>query len=140
MRWWSSSGSTTLVSFGVDRVVLDVDDVDAARSQARDDQVAALDVGVRGPGAERAGARVPAEVVQLVADVGHVEAADRRAVGRRVGVDVDDRQRVGLRVTVAAGVQRDDVGELLARALGGARGRRVEGRIGLQRHVALRKW
>jgi hypothetical protein len=53
--------------------------------------------------------------VQLVADVGHVEPADRGAVGRRLGVDVDDGQRVGLAVAVAAGVEGDDVGQLASR-------------------------
>jgi hypothetical protein len=55
-----------------------------------------------------------------------------------VEIDVDDGERVGLGVAVARSVERDDVGQLLSRALGGARGGRVEGRIGLQRHVALR--
>jgi len=118
----------------VDRVVLDVDDVDPARPQPGHDQVAALDVGMRRPRAQGARARVPAEVVQLVADVGHVQAPDRGAVGRRVGVDVDDGERVGLAVAVAARVERDDIGQLLGRALGGARGRGVERRIGLERH------
>ena len=60
---------------------LGVDDVDVRGAQARDEQVAALDVRMRRPRAQRRGARVPAEVVQLVADVGHVEPPGRP--GRR---------------------------------------------------------
>jgi hypothetical protein len=60
-----------------ERVVLDVDHVDPRGRQAGDHEVPALDVRVRSPRAQRARARVPAEVVQLVADVGHVEAARR---------------------------------------------------------------
>ena len=76
--------------------------------------------------------------MQLVADVGHVQAADGGAVGRRAGVDVDDGERVGAPVAVGARVERDDVGQLLRGSLGGARGGRVEGRIGLERHEGLR--
>jgi hypothetical protein len=99
-----------------ERVVLDVDDVDPRRAQPGDDEVAALDVRHRRPRAQRARARVPAEVVQLVADVRHVEAADGPPVGRRLRVDVDHRDRVRLAVAVRADVQRRDVRDLLGRA------------------------
>ena len=89
-------GLDDLDELGRARVLLDVEDVDARGAQARDEQVAALDVRVRGPRAQRRGARVPAEVVQLVADVGHVEAADERAVGRRARLEVEHGDRVRL--------------------------------------------
>src|SRR5690606_3030721 len=38
----------------------------------------------------------PAEVVQLIADVGHVGAVDHLGVGARVRVDVNRRQVVGV--------------------------------------------
>ena len=101
-------GLDDLGQLGLARVVLDVDDVDARRAQAGHEEVAALDVRVGGPGAQGGRARVPAEVVQLVADVGHVEPPDTLA-----RADVDDVQRVGL---VALGVERDDVGKVLGRA------------------------
>ena len=63
------------------RVVLDVEHVDARGAQPGHEQVAALDVRVRRPRAQRRRARVPAEVVQLVAHVGHVERG--RRPGRR---------------------------------------------------------
>ena len=83
------------------RVVLDVEHVDARAAQPGHEQVAALDVRVRRPRAERRGARVPAEVVQLVADVGHVEPADELPVGRRALLEVEHRDRVGRAVAVA---------------------------------------
>ena len=86
--------SMTLASLGCARVVLDVDDVDARGAQAGHEQVAALDVRVRRPRAQRRRARVPAEVVQLVADVGHVEPADDLAVGVRALLEVEHGQRV----------------------------------------------
>ena len=97
------------------RVLLDVEDVDPGRAQAGDEQVAALDVRMRGPRAQRRGARVPAEVVQLVAHVGHVEAPDERAVGRRALLEVEHGQRVGGAVAVRARVQGRHVGQRLRR-------------------------
>jgi hypothetical protein len=82
------------------RVVLDVDDVDVRRAQARHEQVAALHVRMRRPRAQRGRAGVPAEVVQLVADAGHVEPRDELPVGRRAGLEVDHRQRVRRAVAV----------------------------------------
>ena len=78
-----SSASIILTSFGLARIVLDVEDVDARGAQAGHDQVAALDVRVGRPRGTARRAGVPAEVVQLVADVRHVEPADRAAVRRR---------------------------------------------------------
>ena len=108
------------------RVVLDVDDVDARGAQARHEQVAALDVGMRGPRAQGRGAGVPPEVVELVADVGHVEPADDLAVGARAVLEVDDGQRVGCAVAVRARVERDDVGVGLVGRRDGVRRRGVE--------------
>ena len=122
-------GLDHLDDLGLVRVVLDVDDVDARGAQAGHEQVAALDVRVGRPRAQRRGAGVPAEVVQLVADVGHVEPADDLAVGRRAGLEVEDRQRVGRAVAVRARVQRDDVGEGLGRRAGRDGGGGVEAGI-----------
>jgi hypothetical protein len=68
-----------LDELGRARVLLDVDHVDPRAAQPGDEQVSALDVRVRRPWAERRRARVPAEVVQLVAGVRHVEPADQPA-------------------------------------------------------------
>src|SRR5690606_30910767 len=73
-------------------------------------------------------ARVPAEVVQLVAAVGELGLADQPAVLRRARVGVDDADRVLL--AVLARRQQRDVRQLLGRRLGSQRGRRVERRIG----------
>ena len=63
------------------RVRLRVHDVHARRLQARHQQVAPLDVRVRHVRAERRAAGVPAEMVQLVADVRQIEPADNLPVG-----------------------------------------------------------
>ena len=72
-----------LDDLGLGRVGLGVDDVDARGAEAGHDQVAPLDVRVRRVRAEHRGAGVPAEVVQLVAGVGHLDLADELAVGAR---------------------------------------------------------
>jgi hypothetical protein len=92
-----------LLDPGPPRVVGHVDDVDARRAEARDDQVRA--VGSVAGGA----AAVPAEVVQLVAGVGH-----RRLVHDPAVLGVDDREEVGL-VHAGAFVQAGEVEELLGR-------------------------
>ena len=87
------------------RVVGDVDDVDARGAEAGHDQVRAI-----GPVAGGAAA-VPAEVVQLVADVRHRRLVDDPAV-----LGVDDGEEVG-RVDAGALVQAGEVEELLRRRL-----------------------
>lgn len=73
------------------RRVGDVEHVDAAGAEAGDDQGVARQRGVTGRGAG-----VPAEVVELVADVRHVDAADDLPVLLRARVDVDHRDEVRL--------------------------------------------
>ena len=65
-------------------------------------------------------AAVPAEVVQLVADVRHRRLVDDLSVGLRPGPRVDDGQEVG-RVDAGAGPHRRDVEVLLGRRLLGVR-------------------
>jgi hypothetical protein len=114
------------------RVVLGVEDVDPRGAQARDDQVAPLEVRMRGVGTQRGAAHVPAEVVQLVAGLGHVEGVDDLSVRGRVGVEVDGRQPVG--PGVAVGVEQGDVGvPFTGRGHRHARGR-IEGGIRLEEH------
>ena len=86
-------------------VVGDVDDVDPRRPEAGHDQVRAV-----GAVAGRRAA-VPAEVVELVARVGHRHFVDDPPV-----VGVDDRQEVR-RVDSGAFVQADEIEELLGRGL-----------------------
>ena len=84
---------------------------------------------VRRPRAQRRGAGVPAEVVQLVAHVGHVEPADQLAVGRRALLDVEHGQRVRRAVAVRAGVERRDVRVRLGRRRGGGARGGIEARV-----------
>jgi hypothetical protein len=63
------------------RVGLGVEDVDVGRAQARDEEVAPVQVGGVVPGvAEGGAAGIPAEVVQLVTGSRHVHPADDPAV------------------------------------------------------------
>jgi len=87
------------------RVVLDVEDVDARGAQTGHQQMAALDVRMRRPGAEGGRAGVPAEVVQLVADARHLDPADELPVRRRALLEVEHGDRVGRAIAVRAGVQ-----------------------------------
>jgi len=97
------------------RVVLGVEDIDPRRSNAGNDQVAALAMVVAAPRAQCTRARVPVEVVQLIADIGHLGEPDDGGVARGVGVHVHDDQRI--RLIRRAGEGRD-VRELLARRHG----------------------
>src|SRR5438552_14893756 len=58
------------------RIGLDVEDVDARRAKARHQQVPALEMRVRSVGTQGGAAHIPAEVVELIAYVGRVDAAD----------------------------------------------------------------
>src|SRR6185312_7902980 len=76
-------------------------------------------------------ARVPARVMQLVADARHLQPADHLAVGGALRIRVDGRQVVGL-LDAGAHIERDRVEELLARRLDRL------GRRGVSRAAAMR--
>jgi hypothetical protein len=97
------------------RVGAHVDDVDSRRPKARDDQVRAV-----GAVAGRRAA-VPAEVVELVADVRHRQLVDDLAA-----LGVDDGEEVGL-LDAGALVEARQVEELLLRRLHRLLRRTVEG-------------
>ena len=108
-------------------VGLRIEDVDAGRAHARHDQVAALHVRMRGIRAQTGAARVPPEMVQLVAGAWHDDAFDRRAITGRLGIQIEHGHRVGgLRIRVEQG----DVGQCLPSGLHGHRGRRIEALVG----------
>ncbi len=92
------------------RIRLGVDDVDARGVDAGHDQVAALNVRMRRVRAKAGAAGVPSEMVQFVANVGHVQLPHQVAVGGGLRVDIHHAQRVG--PIVAVRVQHGDVGQL----------------------------
>ena len=108
------------------RVGLGVDDVDARRAQARHHEIAPLHMRMRRVGAEARAACVPAEMVQLVARLRHVDAADDLRIGGRGGVDIDHGDGVG---HVALRRKRRHVSQRLGRRLGGEPGRGIESRV-----------
>ena len=123
---------------GPRRVGLGVDDVDARGAEPRHDQVAPLDVRMRRVRAEHRGAGVPAEVVELVPGVGHLDLADELAVGAGGRVDVDDGDGVG--PAIAGGVDADDVGQGLGRGRHCRAWRGVKGRVGSPGGHGLSSW
>ncbi len=110
----------------------DVDDVDASRLQAGHDQEPPHVFCV----AVAAAARVPAEVMQLVPELGHGHALNHLRIGGRSRVDVDDRQKVGL-LDRRCGVRRGDESDLFALALHGLPRRRVGGVAGTRFRVTV---
>ena len=82
------------------RIRLSVNDMDAGRTQSRDNQEAPFKVGVRSIRAQGRTAGVPAEVMQFVADVGEIQAADHAAVRGRGWINVDDEHGVAARFVV----------------------------------------
>ena len=112
------------------RIGLGVEDVNARRVDPRHDQIAPLHVRMRRVRAQARTARVPAEVMQLVAGVRHVGLPDQTAVALRVGIDVHDADRVGASFFV--GIDQRQVGELLRRRLHRHLRRGIERRIGFQ--------
>ena len=98
---------------GLPRVRVGVVDVDVGGPQPGQQQVAALQpVGVVPGVRERAAARVPPEVVQLVSAGRQVGPADDLSVPGRRRVGVEHGERVGL---LRRPVEGDHVGQLLGR-------------------------
>ncbi len=109
------------------RVVLHVEHVDARRLEAWHDEVAALDVRPRRRRAQCGAARVPAEVMQLVAGRRELDGRDDLAVGVRAALEVDHPERVRPRLLV--GLEQRDVRERLLRRLHRELGRGIETRV-----------
>ncbi len=115
--------------FRLPGVGMGVVDVDVRRAQPGQQKVAALQaIGVMSGVGERAAARVPTEVVQLVAAGGQIGPTDHPAEASRFRVGVDDGERVRLR---AVAVERDDVGQALGGRGDGFARTAVEGGIEL---------
>ena len=114
--------------FGISRVGLGVDDVDARRADARNNEVATLHVRVSVVRAEARAAGVPTKVVEFIASVRHVDLTDLPAVGGRRGIDIDYSYGVG--AAGEGGIEECDVGELFGWSFAGQFGRWVEGRVG----------
>ena len=111
------------------RVGRGVENVDSRRSHAGHDEIAPLHVRMRRVRAQARAARVPPEVVQLVAGAGHVDTRDLSAVAWRCGIDVQHGKGV---VGGRVGIEQRHVGERFRRGLHGHRRRRVEALVGKQ--------
>ena len=120
--------------FGLDDLVngclggigLHIHNIQARGAEPGDDQVAPLEERVAGQRRQGRRAGVPTAMVELVARVRHRHRVDDLAKGGRAGLDVDHRERVGLR-EVRAEEQR--VGEVLRRSFHRQLRGCVEGRI-----------
>ena len=78
-------------------VRLGVDHVNSRGPKTRDDQVPAFKERVTRQRRQRRRTGVPAEVVKFVTFVRHHHGVDDLAVTRRLWIDIDDTQAVGLR-------------------------------------------
>jgi hypothetical protein len=99
------------------RIGLGIEDVDAGGIDAGNNQVAALGVRVRGIGTETGAAGVPAEVMELVAGLAHIDTTDDLAVAGGARVDVHHAH--GVRLPVLLRVNQRHEGVLLRRRLHG---------------------
>ena len=124
-------GLDDLVDLRLRRIRLGVDDINPRGPDTRDDQVAPLEEGVAGHRRQGRGAGVPAEMMELVAGIGHDHGVDDPAEARRAPLHVDHRERVGLGEVRA---EQQGVGEGLRRSFHRQPRRGVEGRIGPHRH------
>ena len=109
------------------RIGLRVDDIDARRADAGNDQIAALEERMARERRQSRTAGVPAEVMELVAHDSACRADRWPCQSWRARVDIDDRERVGLR---AVRRQEHGVGQLLGGRFARDPRRWVEGRIG----------
>src|SRR5512132_859904 len=76
------------------RIGLGVENIDARGAQPGHDEVASLHMRMRRVRAQARRARVPAEMVEFVADLRRRHLADDLGIRRRFRIDVDDRQAV----------------------------------------------
>ena len=106
-----------LHELGIARVGLGVENVNAGRAHARHHQVTSLHVRMRRVRAQTGTARVPAEMVQLVARIRHVHATDDRAVRLRRRVEIHDGHRIG--AIIRRWIQQSNVCQLLGRRFHG---------------------
>ena len=99
----------------ISRIRLGVDDVQPGRPQPRHDEVAPFHMRVRRIGAKAGRAGIPAEMVQFVAGIRHVDLADDARVGRGFGVDIDHGYRIGF---LAVRIEGGHIGQRFLRRLG----------------------
>ena len=64
------------------RVGLGVDDINARRTQPRQQQITPLDMGVGRPGTERHATGIPAKVMEFITGVRHLDPLDNLAIHR----------------------------------------------------------
>src|SRR5216684_7157287 len=88
---------------------------------------------MRRVGAERGAARVPSEMMEFVADTGHLGTSDNLRIGWRGRVEVEHAHRV-VTSLLGFGIEGGDVGELFARPLHRHPRRRIE------RLIRLPEW
>jgi hypothetical protein len=108
------------------RILFRIENVDAGGAQSRHDEISPLHMRMRRVGTKRGAARIPPEVVQLVARVRHRRAVDKLAIRGGLRVEIDDAERIGFR---ALDVEDGHVGKLLGRSLHRHSGGRVERRV-----------
>src|SRR5262245_1253324 len=104
-----------LDDFGFAGIRFGIDDVNAGRAKSGHNQVTPLDVRMRSVWTKRRAACVPAEVMQLIAGIGHIYLADHFPIGRRLWIYIHYRHRVGAPIFFR--VERRDVGQVIRMTL-----------------------
>src|SRR5436305_9423232 len=90
--------------------------MNAARDKSGNNEIA--------PGAlaVTTGARIPAEVMELVANVGHRQSMNDLRISLRSGIEVDGREIIGF-LDVCSCINADHISQLLGRRLARGLGR-----------------
>ncbi len=127
-------GLDDLVNLRRRRAALHVHHIDPRRPDAGNDEIAALPERMAVHRRQRGGTGVPAEMMKLVADIGHEQCVDDLAIARRGRIHIDHRQPVRLGGVRA---QHQRIGQRLRRGFDGERGRGVEGGVGSDGHLKL---
>jgi len=97
------------------RIGFRVEHMDSGRAKARNDQIAALNMRMGRIRTKSRAACIPAEMVQLVSCIGHVDLPNDTRVFLRLVVNVDHDNSVRMRSAVC--VQGCDIREFLRRSL-----------------------
>ena len=124
-------GLNDFVDFCFGRMRLRIDDVETRRPESGDDQIAPLDKCVPSQRGQRGRARVPAEMVELVALVRHRDGVDDLSVVVGGWIDVDDGERIRIRKIPA---QQQGIRKFFGRSFDRKLRRGVERRIGSLDH------
>src|SRR4030095_12321670 len=124
--------------FRFSRVGLRVDYMNPRGADPGHNQITPFNVWMRRVRTQRGAARVPPEMMQLIAKFRHPNLADALAVRGRLGININNQQRV-VQLT-AGGIQRGDERVFFRRSLHCQAWRRIKRGIRFQQWHKFRCW